>query len=213
MDEGGLRPNEASRAPAADIDSILAQRQRHAMRRRWAWFGGCLGVLMIGALIAIPGMSKPVNALRLQWSGVEAQALVTATDVAPLACDSTGCVEMPYVIVNLNGGSVPPEVAAADITSSLPQGAAYLLRPIERHIASSAVASKVGDTVPVWFVANDGFPQPLTTEQPQNPVLSALVSWWWVAIVFLLIGLYPRIDGALVARVSARDSKPDALRT
>jgi hypothetical protein len=65
----------------------------------------------------------------------------------------------------------------------------------------------------VWFVANDGFPQPLTTEQPQNPVLSALVSWWWVAIVFLLIGLYPRIDGALVARVSARDSKPDALRT
>jgi hypothetical protein len=183
------------------------------MRRRWAWFTGCLGVLMIGALIAIPGMSNPVNALQMQLSGVESQALVTATDVAPLVCDSTGCVERPYVIVNLNGGSVPPEVAAADITSPLPEGAAYLLRPIERQIASSAVASKVGDTVPVWFVGNDGFPQLLTTEQPKNPALSALLSWWWMPIVLLLIALYPRIDGALFARASARGSRPDAVRT
>ena len=220
MNQGESRPDVPSDPPAlddqprdnvalsrgvaglspAEIEHIIAQRHRDQMRRRWIWVSAIVGLLVLAAFIALPAMLHPVRALRLQLSGIQAQALVTHADLAPMVCDSSGCLDKPYAIVNLNGGSVPPPILASDMGSPLPEGSSYMLGVVERHVAPDADASKVGDAFPVWFVPTQGFPQDLTAERPQDLALSGLVSWWWLVIPLLVIALYPRIDVILLGR-------------
>jgi hypothetical protein len=185
---------------SAEIDDIVEQRRRGEMRRRWIWVTVVVGLLVVMSFVLVPAMLDPVRALRLQVNGIEAQALVTHTDTGPVVCDAAGCLETPYTIVNLDGGSVPPQVLSTPIGSPMAGRAGYLLGTIDHRIASAADASKVGDTFPVWFVLKGGDPQDLTADPRPNPVVSGLTSWWWLVVPLLLIAFYPRIDAVLFRR-------------